>query len=266
MFNTKKRILSIIALISCISIVINGQQPEYNWDWKKDGYILGSSALIWSGSQLLKSRADKITAADIARLNDSSVWFFDRGAIKNYSVNSGKMSNYILYGSAALPFIFNVNKRGRKQGWKIAGMAIETFFITDGTINLLKASTKRFRPFTYNPDVPDIDKLSNSSRYSFASGHVSTVASMSFFSAKIFSDLYPNSKWKKVVWAGAISLPAITGYLRYKAGKHFPTDIIAGYGIGAFFGYLVPKWHLSKATRNVTVSPLNNGIYVRVRI
>ena len=38
-------------------------------------------------------------------------------------------------------------------------------------------------------------------------------------------------------------LPAVTGYLRFKAGKHFPTDIIVGYGVGATIGYLVPELH-----------------------
>ena len=78
---------------------------------------------------------------------------------------------------------------------------------------------------------------------SFFSGHTSCVASNSFFAARVFSDYYPESKWKPVVWGAAIALPAVTGYLRVKAGKHYPSDVIAGYAVGAAVGYFVPKLH-----------------------
>ena len=36
---------------------------------------------------------------------------------------------------------------------------------------------------------------------------------------------------------------ATTGYLRYAAGRHYPTDILVGAAMGAFVGYLVPSLH-----------------------
>ena len=36
---------------------------------------------------------------------------------------------------------------------------------------------------------------------------------------------------------------ATTGYLRYAAGRHYPTDILAGAAMGAFVGYIVPSLH-----------------------
>ena len=80
----------------------------------------------------------------------------------------------------------------------------------------------------------------------FFSGHTSSSAYFSFFTAKVFADTHPNSKWKPVVWGSAIALPAMTGYLRYKAGKHFPTDVIVGYGVGAAFGILIPELYKNK--------------------
>ena len=66
------------------------------------------------------------------------------------------------------------------------------------------------------------------------------LATFSFFTAKVFSDTNPNSKLRPWVWSSAALLPAVTGYLRVKGGKHFPTDVIVGYAVGAAIGILVP--------------------------
>jgi len=124
-------------------------------------------------------------------------------------------------------------------------MTVETVLITSGLTNITKAISKRYRPFNYNPNVPDDVKLGKSSRLSFFSGHASVTSSLAIMSAKIITDLNPNMKYKVVVWGTAIILPATIGYLRYEAGKHFPTDVITGYVVGATTGYLIPTIHMS---------------------
>lgn len=89
-------------------------------------------------------------------------------------------------------------------------------------------------------------KLTKSARYSFFSGHTSSAAAMSFFTAKVFSDYFPDSKWKPLVWTMAATLPALTGYFRIKGGKHYPTDVIMGYTVGALIGFFVPYIHQTK--------------------
>lgn len=145
-------------------------------------------------------------------------------------------------------------------------MAVETFLISNALTNILKRSTVRFRPLTYNENL-SVERTVGGSRYSFPSGHVSATASFSFYTAKVFSDLYPHSKWKNWVWPGAISLPAVTGYLRYEAGKHFPTDILAGYAVGATIGYLVPHFHKNKGKdSNLNLVPTSNGLGLELSI
>ena len=64
------------------------------------------------------------------------------------------------------------------------------------------------------------------------------------------------------MWSGAFLIPATTAYLRVKAGRHFPTDVIAGYATGAIVGYLIP--HLHKKERknsNLSWSPILMGDY-----
>ena len=233
----------------------------YNWSWKKDGYILGGSFLSWGTSRFLKGQADKITLADLPQRNPENLWGIDKGATRNNSEDAKKFSDVFLYTSFLLPFSHYSGVKCRKQGFVIAGMALETFFINDAITNTIKALTKRFRPFTYNPDVSVEKKLDPGARFSFVSGHSSNAAALGFFSAKVYSDLYPDSKWKSVIWTLGATLPAMTGYLRYRAGKHFPTDIISGYLLGASIGYLVPHFHkISHEDMAINLVPLQGGM------
>jgi membrane-associated phospholipid phosphatase len=38
-------------------------------------------------------------------------------------------------------------------------------------------------------------------------------------------------------------MPLTTGLMRYKAGKHFWTDVLIGYAVGALVGVGVPALH-----------------------
>ena len=86
-------------------------------------------------------------------------------------------------------------------------------------------------------------------------GNTAATAAATFYMAKVFNDFNPTSKAKPYVWAFAASVPALVGYLRYKAGMHFLTDNLLGYAIGAGAGILVPQFHKIKRLRNVSFVP-----------
>lgn len=263
-----KQLLAIIIILS-IGTCCSAQHDHhvYSWDKKKDGIAISAGMMGWGLGQILKRNADKITLEDIPLRDPDNLWFIDVGATRNYSSSADMWSDVILYTSFALPFSHYTGKLCRDQGHVIAGMALETFLITDGITNITKALTKRFRPFTYNLDVPLEDKLSNGARYSFPSGHASNTAALGWFTAKVYSDLFPHSKWKPVIWTLGIGLPAATSYLRYRAGKHFPTDVITGYALGAAVGYLVPHFHKVKNDKvDINLWPSTNGMMLMLRL
>ncbi|MCB0632786.1 MAG: phosphatase PAP2 family protein, partial [Lewinella sp.] len=101
---------------------------------------------------------------------------------------------------------------------------------------------KRPRPYAFSRILPGMISeqilLKKNTLRSFFSGHTSIVACNSFMAAKMLTDFYPESKVKPIIWTTATLLPAITGYLRVKAGKHFITDVLAGLAAGAAVGLL----------------------------
>ena len=86
-------------------------------------------------------------------------------------------------------------------------------------------------------------KMEKTSRRSFYSGHTSSAFASMVFLAGVFERLYPDSDARGWVWGGCLAAATTTGYLRYAAGRHYPTDILAGAAVGAFVGYLVPALH-----------------------
>jgi len=143
-----------------------------------------------------------------------------------------------------------LNKKTKKSGGVISVMALETMLVTNALTSMTKISVLRPRPLVYNDEVPLGSKLARKNKLSFFSGHTSMAATSFFYTAKVFSDFYPNSKWKPLVWTVAAIIPAIVGISRVYGGKHFPTDVIVGYVVGAGTGVLIPHLHRVKKKGN----------------
>lgn len=201
------------------------------------GYIVGKSTAMPPQQSLLT-------------LDRNSINAFDRGATRQNSTIAKYTSDVCLYASVALPLIHLANKNSRKDFGKIAAMSGEVFVLNLALTELVKETVRRKRPLLYNPDIPLSKKYKADNFKSFFSGHTSTVASMSFFFATTFAAYNPQSKLKPMVWSLCAAFPAITGFLRFKAGKHYWTDILTGYAIGALCGLAVPYLHSTQLKFN----------------
>ena len=219
-----------------------------------------------AGLSILKN-IEPLTVADIERLNPAAISSFDRKTVNHYSTSAQSTSDILLFGSMTLPLVLMADKNMRKDFLKIGSMASQALLLNTGLTTLAKGTAKRTRPYAYNPAIPIEKKLSESTRMSFFSGHTSTVSVMSFFTAKVFADYHPDSKWKPVVWTAAAIIPATTGYLRYKGGKHYPTDVLVGYGVGAAIGILIPHLHRSNKNKQFRLSPMasNDAVGLSLR-
>ena len=222
----------------------HAQEKTYSLELNKDLILSG----VGLGMNIIgyTINTEGATLEGINGLKESDLWAIDRPAIYNNSQTAQTLSDVLLYSSMSIPFLIYSDKMCRTEGLTIGVMGLETFLITNGITTITKSLAERYRPFTYNPDVPLDVKLGSGSRLSFFSGHTSTTTALSFFAAKVLTDLRPDSKNKWIVWTVGASVPAVIGYLRFEAGKHFLTDVMTGYALGAVVGYLVPAAHLNK--------------------
>ncbi len=209
-----------------------------------------------------------LNSDQIAALDKNDIWKIDRMAVEQtYSAtfhkNTRSTSDWLRDASAFLPAILYFDNSIRKDLVNVMFLYLETQAI-NSTLYIFAgvAFTNRIRPFVYYPEVPLESKFRRGAQDSFFSGHVSTAATASFFVAKVYIDYHPEIKNKKwLLYASALIPPASVGYYRYKALRHFPSDILVGIVVGAATGILVPSLHKIKLGKkqNLSLVPYTAG-------
>ncbi len=254
-------LLILLTAFSCSASLHAQTDDPYHLSLKREApYLLGSAFLLVKGEQL-REDLTPVTIGEILALDR-----FDPG-IDNIPFSYGrhradKLSDYAMYASGGLTVALLAGRQTRHDFGKISLLFAETMLVNQGLTNVTKASFKRSRPYVLNPEWSPDRPVYSGDRSSMISGHTSGAAAGAFFFARVFSDYYPESKLKPYVWVTAATLPAITGYLRVRAAKHFPSDVVAGYALGAAVGYLVPTLHKKPLLKGrLTLSPACTGFY-----
>ena len=253
-------------------IHLNGS-PYHN-DFKGEiPFIIAGGASLAFG--LVSNLTDKVvpyTEDELSLLDRNDVNAFDRPATYNWNPNAARASDFIRTSVIILPIIFLGNHHTRKDIGPLLIMTLEVTAITYGLTTGVKHLVTRTRPLVYNEEAPLEERTANNSRLSFFSGHTSFTAAFSFFFAKVMNDYHPDMKteYKIVLWTFAAAIPAVTAYLRVEAGKHFPTDVMTGYAVGATIGWLVPHLHKKKVIpEGMSISPSfsygSRGFYLSYR-
>ncbi len=233
----------------------------YNTSWVDGVISAGGIAASYWGLTIMKDK--KAVSAEELRLIDADmaaararIPAFDRWAAGNYNLKAKNISDIPFYGSFGLPFLLLAHEHTRQNAPQIGLLYLETMSITGALFAQVNGRVNRIRPSVYNQTAGDDVRLDDKGKNSFYGGHVTATAAATFFAAKVFNDYFPNSWAKPYIWAGAAIVPASVGFLRLKAGKHFLSDNLIGYAIGAGAGILVP--HLHKRNSNISLIQRND--------
>lgn len=231
----------------------NNESP-YKTSWAVDAPYLGLSiGLNVLGFKFIQEK-DPLTLEEMNDLDKNDVPRIDRFLAGNYNERADDISYYPFYGSFAVPVIMMLTPDLSPHAGQISVLFVESMATTGAFFTLSAGLIDRPRPLTYNTSLPDELRTEASAQRSFIGGHTAATASATFFAAKIYNDFYPDSRAKPYVWTAAAVIPAYVGYLRSKSGKHFLTDNIAGYVVGAASGILVPEFH-KKKNENFRMTP-----------
>lgn len=228
--------------LCCFAFTTVAQNP-YKISWKQESAWLGGSGVGIGVSYVLHAHNPAFTSAEVENLQLSAVPRFERFVTRQYSLPARKASDILLFSAVASPLLLMLDKDIRHDAPTAVLLVGETLVLNLAVTGLFKEIVKRPRPYCYNPEVPLSEKLQRDARKSFFSGHTSTSAAATFSAAQIWSDYHPDSSWKPVVWVAAAAIPATVGFLRVKGGKHYLTDVVAGFVVGGTCGILVPRLH-----------------------
>ena len=238
------------------------QEGTYQLRGGLDIPLLAGGAAGVTASILLRDRREPLSLEDVDKLSVDDILAFDGGGT-NYSEGAAITSDVLVASSFASPLALLAFDETRGDASTLGLIYLETIMINEALTGITKALVKRPRPFAYNRNAPEAVRTNRTNNLSFFSGHTSHSAATSFFTAKTISDYVDRSGVRAVAWTSAILLPAATGFFRYKAGKHFPSDVVVGYLVGASVGVLVP--HLHKTDPEEGGNNANSGSFPLVQ-
>lgn len=197
----------------------------------------------------MKAQAAKPSLAlgELGALRNYHVPGFDRMALDIDPTGQDRamrISDRVMYGTLAAPGLLLLDGRVRKEWLNVYTLYVETAALTSGMQAWSCVGAGRYRPIAYIESATLDQRIDQRNSNSFYSGHTANTAMASFFMAQVISDMHPELGGKKWWLYGAATLPpAIVGYYRIQAGKHFPTDVLTGALMGAATGILVPVLH-----------------------
>lgn len=233
----------------CLPALVSAQ----SYSLRKDldiPLVAGLLAMKYHSSSLLEETRE--VPLVLSGLHRQNVPGFDRWAIGFYSPRLSSLSSTVAGAALALPVAVNLwdTYQGR-QAWY--GSLVDVLLLQEALMlsSSLSSYAKSFpvhsTPLTYDPAVPESEKMVRQNASSFFSNHTASAFTAAVYSAYTFQLKHSDSPLVPWVWGGSMALATGVGSLRVLAGKHFPSDVLAGAAVGALCGYLVPRLHKGKS-------------------
>jgi hypothetical protein len=188
-----------------------------------------------------------------------SEWASDSTPLFGSQDDADRASDY-LRGAAAAVYLTTAlatpsgedSKRWSKAKLKGIALGAAAMGLTQGTTELLKGLTDRTRP-------------DESNDRSFPSGHASSTAGLITLANRNLRSL-PISKGNRILLrTGFTGIAALTGWARVEAKRHFPSDVLVGYGLGHFVSAFINDGFLGlddAKKRRLSIEPSRNGVMI----
>ena len=236
-------------------------------------HYLGSSATLAPGWGSLKQAAIQgitdpnvwipAAAAVALQINDldqqASDYLSEETPIFGDAENAGEWSDTfkgytsIAYASAAIaaPGPDNVPE------W--IGLKALTIGSQWASVQVVYELTGEIKQYTDRTRPDGSNDLSLPSRHATEAAYQAQLAEMNIKHLQI------DDEWKRGLNITVNSFAALAGYARIEAGRHYPSDVLIGWSLGNFFGYIAAEFlDANHATIMPAVSSDSTGVLVSV--
>lgn len=122
-------------------------------------------------------------------------------------------------------------------------------YLWNSAVNLhVRAERVHPRPFVYGSRAPEADRRKGEAAGAFYSGHASAAFLGAVYLSTVYPLRHPEFEHRGWLWAGSLTAATVTSGLRVAAGKHFPSDVLAGAAMGSLVALGFVQLHLKENT------------------
>ena len=204
-----------------------GQEPEESRSVEFSQVLsLGTSTLLFVAPDLLQLNEHPPSCAPC---DPKTLPWYDRVAVRKTSRFSSDLSTLLEIGLAGITLI----DLGLEGGGRASAMSLESVMWTAAVTEWSKTLIGRKRPVLYTPWAADASRNVDSQR-SMPSGHTAVAFSLATSYVLYMKDNRETNPGSIAAGATAIAV----GALRVLAGRHFPSDVLAGAILGTAMGVL----------------------------
>jgi membrane-associated phospholipid phosphatase len=233
--------------------------PAYELNLAADLPLLAVGGLVMVGWVLDLEPAACAPACDPDDVNG-----FDRPAAGNWDLG-WKYSSDALLGAIGLGTILTLLiDEGGKNGLGDLVVVLESFAAANALSIIFATATRRPRPLVYGDEAPLAERRRYFNSLSFFSGHTAGSFALTW---SLFSTIHrrkPDSPLSWVVLAFGVAASSMVAVGRVMSGKHFPSDVLVGAGVGTAFGLAIPALH-DRPELPVQVAFHGNGVGLSYR-
>jgi membrane-associated phospholipid phosphatase len=209
--------------------------------WTADGIVTGAGVALTLGASLLP--------VDVSGRWNSELLPFDTTCRGRFCSSADSLSDSSAAVTVAVPAALEAG-----QGFEVATgerllIYAETLSVTLGIGAVSKVLVGRPRPYFYSTD-PRVLQFSTregkETHLSFYSGHAAVTFAAGVSGSLLFTQSSNDRAARATVWGTELFLAGLTSGLRVRAGRHFPTDVLAGILVGTGVGLAGPTLHYAR--------------------
>lgn len=155
-----------------------------------------------------------------------------------------RVSGTLLWLPLYAYFLYLLIQKFKKHSVYILLVAALLVTSTDQTANVIKKSQGRLRPSHQQELAADLHLVNDyrGGKFSFPSGHAINTMGVAVFLSLLLGRTLPLMRWLPLAWA------LLVGFSRIYLGVHFPSDVLAGFILGALWGWM--WYHLARKLMN----------------
>ncbi len=233
-------------------LALAGPPPHaYQLSWELDLPLLATAAVI-TADRTLRSAATARPAYCVEQslaeggagvCDPSGLNFLDRPFAGRWDPSWATFSDIGVITLALAPALLLTVDEGLIGMLNDAVVVYESALVALTVAGFATLGTERARPYTYGTAAPLNTRKSGDSALSFISGHTTFAFSLTMATFWTVHRRRPHSVYPWLVLGIGLVAASTVGLARVMAGRHFPTDVLAGVVVGSSVGTLIPMLH-----------------------